>query len=143
MNNYLLLGYEIFVSLGLSFWVTYVLKKILYPVLEETCLSTHQSNFWVQFTRLMVYLAPLLLVIFSSVVGEARAPDALLIMKNSLFKGLLGVFVAVLVVGYLIWKNVMRRVDEPQSEVSSERPDYADSVVKSPVLDPYLTPGRP
>ncbi|GEM_PF-1281772 len=104
MNDYLLFSGELLIAMGLSFTVLRIIKPTLGPLLSFFCHDSEASAFWTQYTHLMVYIVPLLLVVFFSQVGEINAPSGLLIVKQTLFRGLLGVFLAVLGVAYVLWR---------------------------------------
>ncbi len=104
MNDYLLFASEILIAMSLSFAVLRIIKPTLGPLLGFFCHDSEASRFWAQYTQLMVYIVPLLLVVFFSQVGEINAPSGLLIVKQTLFRGLLGVFLAVMGVAYVLWR---------------------------------------
>lgn len=125
MNDYLLFGSEIVIAMSLSFIVLRIIKPSLSPLLSFFCSDSEASGFWAQYTHLMVYIVPLLLVVFFSQVGELGAPSGLLIIKNTLFRGLLGVFLAVLGVAYVLLR--VSRAYLADKRVSSVEFDHDDS----------------
>jgi uncharacterized membrane protein YhaH (DUF805 family) len=78
----------------------------LAEVLTETCGTDRRAAFWVMFTQLMLYLAPLLIVVFFIPTDPITEKSLVLALKETLFYSLLGVFVGLAVVGKVIWKSI-------------------------------------
>lgn len=63
MNVYLLLLVECFASLAVSLMVLRVLLHPLMNVLVRICPDEQAAAFWISYTKLMLVIAPLLLVL--------------------------------------------------------------------------------
>ncbi len=105
MNTYLLLFAESFISVAVSLAVLYVLSNPLINVLERICPDEQAAVFWLSYTKVMLMIAPFLLVLivdffthFSDPMDKLRL--ALIVALAGLLIGLhsvgkrLGQFVA-------------------------------------------------
>lgn len=63
MNSLLLLGLEVLISISVSFTVLYVLSRPLRDVLFRICPDEQAAAFWTRYTKVMLLIAPLLLVL--------------------------------------------------------------------------------
>ena len=106
MNSLTLFSIEILICLGISFAVVTLLKGLLTEVLIETCGTDRRAAFWVMFTQLMLYLAPLLIVVYFIPTEPITEKTLALALKKTLFYSLLGVFLGLAVVGKVIWKSI-------------------------------------
>ena len=68
MNSLALLFLEISISLTLSLTVLKVLSKPLVSALNSMCDSQQQTDFWLAFTRVMMVIFPLLLVMVVNIM---------------------------------------------------------------------------
>ncbi len=124
MSPLLIFITELTLSLGLSLIVIVLLRPLLRNVLIETCGNSTRAEFWVMFTQLMLIAAPLMPVVFLSATGDAVTPTPLIVIKDSLFRILLGMFVALTMIGRVIWKTIDN--DAPASVIADES-DIADT----------------
>lgn len=107
MDMYLTFLAEIAFSLAISMTVILLFKSQLWDVLTETCGNRQRAAFWIMFTQLMLVVAPLMLVIFFTKTGEVTAPNTLVLIKETLFRSLLGIFIGLLAVGHVIWRSIL------------------------------------
>ena len=63
MNAYVLLVAELLLSISASLVVLYSLSQPLMNVLTRICPDEQAASFWLSYTRIMLMLAPLLLVL--------------------------------------------------------------------------------
>ena len=97
---------EVLLCLGISLMLIYLLKPLLREVLIETCGTATRADFWVMFTQLMMIISPLLIVIFFAPTlasGPVHITEAL---QDTLFRSLLGDFIALAMIGKVIWKSI-------------------------------------
>ncbi|MEJ2611657.1 MAG: hypothetical protein P8179_16660 [Candidatus Thiodiazotropha sp.] len=106
MNALALFSIEIIICLSISLVITYRLKGLLMDVLIETCGTEKRAAFWVIFTQLMLYLAPLLIVVYFTPNGAISEKSLLVALKDTLFYSLLGVFIGLAIIGKVIWKSI-------------------------------------
>lgn len=90
----------IVVSLCLSAVLVYVLSKPLRRVLDALCTSGEASQFWVSFTAVMLFIAPLVFSI--AALPPEGGLDGVRVMRSTLLATLLGASAALLVVGMRI-----------------------------------------
>jgi hypothetical protein len=119
MTNLTLFLIEITLSLCLSLLVIGLLKPYLRDVLTETCGTTTRAAFWVMFTQLMLVIAPLLLVIFFADVRPGVTGYPAEAIKDTLFRSLFGIFIAIAMVGQVIWKSVAADLASDNSKSST------------------------
>ncbi|MES9994037.1 MAG: hypothetical protein ABW098_18965 [Candidatus Thiodiazotropha sp.] len=106
MNTLALFAIEIAISLGISLAVISLLKGLLTEVLSETCGTEKRAAFWVMFTQLMLYLAPLLIVVYFIPTEPVNDQNLVIALKDTLFYSLLGMFLGLVVIGKVIWKSI-------------------------------------
>jgi hypothetical protein len=100
MSSLLALGLAVLVSVTLSTVLVQVLWRPLQSVLQHLCPSADASRFWVAFTAVMLYVAPLLFATFFPPLNSGV--DLARVLRSTLMAALLGAFVSLLVVGYNI-----------------------------------------
>lgn len=106
MTNLTLFLTEVALCLLISLIVIGLLKPYLQDVLAESCGTVKRAAFWVMFTQLMLVIAPLLLVIFFSDVRPGIPSYPAEDIKDALFRSLFGIFIAISMIGRVIWKSV-------------------------------------
>ena len=106
MNTLALFLIEVAICVGISFSVVYLLKPLLREILVETCGTKTRAEFWVMFTQLMLFIAPLLIVIFFAPTGEVVNINITEVIQDTLFRSLLGDFIALAMIGQVIWKSI-------------------------------------
>jgi len=100
MNAGLGLAMTIVVSLGLSTVLVQVLRQPLRQVINGLCSSGESTQFWVAFTSVMLFIAPLLFALYS--FGPESDLDAVSVLRSTLLATLFGALTALLVVGIKI-----------------------------------------
>ena len=106
MNTLGLFLIEVFICVGISFSVVTLIKPLLHEILVEACGTKTRAEFWVMFTQLMLFIAPLLIVIFFAPSGEVVNINITQVIQNTLFRSLLGDFIALSMIGLVIWKSI-------------------------------------
>lgn len=98
MENILLFGIEVAISAGMSTAVLTLLSTPLRNALEDLCPTAKQADFWVAYTRIMLFLAPLMLVMLvdSLTVNQDNIIDNIQI---SLVAALAGMLLGMMIVG--------------------------------------------
>jgi len=91
------------VSVTLSTVLVAVLSRPLQSILAQLCASADASRFWVAFTSVMLYIAPLLFAMFFSPFESNT--DVAWVMRSTLVTTLVGASAALMVVGYNIAKS--------------------------------------
>ncbi len=109
MNAGLSLMVAVVISLILSTILVYVLSAPLRRVLAALCSSGEASGFWVSFTSVMLFIAPLLFVVFT--VRPGSGLDVVSVTRTTLVAALLGAFLSLLVVGFKIADASPRRTN--------------------------------
>jgi len=101
MSGLTLFAIEISISLVLSIIVLMVLSKPLVNILEDLCPTKKQAAFWLVYTRVMLFLSPLLLVLFTSIMSKPN--NDIDSIKISLIAALSGLVLGTLIVGKKIF----------------------------------------
>ena len=104
------LSLSVLVSLVLSTALVVVLSRPLEAILAQLCPSADASRFWVAFTSVMLYIAPLLFAMFSSF---DTVNDVTAVIRLTLVTTLVGASAALMVVGWNI-ANARPRVSVVQ-----------------------------
>jgi ABC-type proline/glycine betaine transport system permease subunit len=97
MTNYLLLLAESTLSVTVSFIVMYVLSQPLKNVLHRICPDELAALFWVKYTKVMLVIAPLLLVLIVDML--ARYQDPIECLRMALIAALTGVLIGLHLLG--------------------------------------------
>lgn len=106
MNTLILFGLEIALCLGISFILIGLLRPLLRGVLTDTCGTEKRAEFWVMFTQLMLIISPLLVVVFFAPTAPIAQLNVAYELQQTLFRTLLGDFIALSVIGKVIWKSI-------------------------------------
>ena len=106
MNAMTLFTLEVLLCFGISTAVILLIKPLLRDVLIETCGTAKRAEFWVMFTQLMLIISPLLLVIYFAPTTTTTTINLAEAMKDTLFRSLLGDFIALATIGQVIWKSI-------------------------------------
>ena len=106
MNTLTLFLIEVLLCFGISVAVIWLIKPLLRDVLVETCGTSTRAEFWVMFTQLMLIISPLLIVIFFAPTENQQTVNLAEAMQDTLFRSLLGVFVALATIGQVMWKSI-------------------------------------
>jgi len=90
MNAYLLLFVEALTSVAISLAVLYVLSRPLLNILTRICPDEQAAAFWSSYTKLMLMIAPLLLVLAVDLFSHFSDPlDSLRLALLATLGGLL------------------------------------------------------
>jgi len=111
MNTFIIYAIAIFLSTTISATVVMFIKSGLRDMLIETCGTEKRADFWVMYTQIMLFISPLLVVIYLAPITSIAAYPAEL-LKNILFWSLLVVFIALAKIGRVIWKSINTDVNE-------------------------------
>ena len=106
MQAFVIFMVEVLLCLTISVVVIRLLRPLLLDVLTDTCGTRKRAAFWVMFTQLMLVISPLLIVIYFTPVGASVTLDPVLVLKDTLFRTLLGEFIGLAMVGQIIWKSI-------------------------------------
>lgn len=111
MSQSLALAILVSVSLLSSAAICAVITKPLRGVLNQLCPGSHATHFWLSFTTLMLFVAPLL---FTLLFGAAViSTNPINIVRTALASSLAGAFAALLVVGYNISRAASHSAARP------------------------------
>ena len=132
MNTLTLFLIEVSICIVISYSVVYLLKPLLHEMLLDTCGTETRAEFWVMFTQLMLFIAPLLLVIFYAPTEQVININVVEVIQDTLFRSLLGAFLALAMIGRVISKsidtlaNTAREQTELQKIMNSELNKQSD-----------------
>jgi len=114
MNAYLLLLIEVLLSTVASLAVLRTLSRSLWSVLARLCPDEHAAAFWLSYTKVMLMLAPLVMVLTVDLFTHFSNPMDTL--RLALIAALGGLLVALHAVAKRIGQFV--RVPQPSGELS-------------------------
>ena len=100
MNAGLSLAMTMGVSLGLSAVLVRVLGTPLRQVINALCTSGESTQFWVSFTSVMLFIAPLFFALYTLSPDAGR--DVVQVLRSTLLATLFGASAALLFVGLRI-----------------------------------------
>lgn len=106
MNALSLFTIEILLCFGISTAIVLLIKPLLRDVLIDTCGTAKRAEFWVMFTQLMLIISPLLIVIYFAPTASDSSINVAEAIKDTLFRSLLGDFLALGMIGQVIWKSI-------------------------------------
>jgi hypothetical protein len=106
MNTLVLFLIEVLLCFAISVSLIVLLKPVLRAMLVDICGTETRAAFWVMFTQLMLIISPLLLVIYFAPTQDALAVNVAEALKDTLFRSLLGDFIALAMIGTVIWKSI-------------------------------------
>jgi hypothetical protein len=107
-NDLIILITEAAISLGTSLALILLLQAVLSALLRSLCHGPIPAAFWSTFTRLMLIISPLLMVLlFSHSLSPTLIPLAQVI-RDTLLHALLGHFIGLLIIGKIML-NFSRR----------------------------------
>ncbi len=106
MSNIALFLTQIGMCITISLAVIVLIRPYLTDVLTETCGTRKRAAFWVMFTQLTLAISPLLLVIYFTDAKPGIHAYPVEAIKDTLFQSLFGIFVAIAIVGRVIWKSI-------------------------------------
>lgn len=109
MNTLLLFATEITISLGFSAVVLVAMSRPLKNVLQDLCPTKRQADFWLSYTRIMLLLTPLLLVLV--VDGLNASGDVLNNVRVTLIATLAGLLLGLMIVGKRIFLPASRQYE--------------------------------
>ncbi len=87
------------VSLLISTVILVAIIKPLRRVLGMLCVNGESTPFWVAFTMVMLYIAPLFLSVLWSPIFRA---EQVYVIRTALVASLFGTFVGMMIIGYKI-----------------------------------------
>lgn len=106
-------GLEVSLCLAIGFAVAGYLNPVLRDVLEHLCGTALAARFWQTFTRLMLLLVPLLLVLWPERV-EAPPLDRLAeLLRGSLLRTLTGLVLGLVAVAWNVWLFAAKSLPHP------------------------------
>jgi hypothetical protein len=108
MTEVAVFGAEVLCSLLVSGFIVLRLQDLLRRIGAEACPSgAGSTEFWVTYTQLMMFIAPLILVAFVSRAGSAPELSMVAQLKSSLLIVLGGQFAGLVLVGRAVWKSII------------------------------------
>lgn len=105
MENYLLLFAESLASISVSLLVLYALSRPLTNVLSRLCPDEPTATFWLSYTRIMLLIAPLLLVQSANMITHFS--DTLEAWRFTLIMILGGILIGLYILGERLAKFIM------------------------------------
>jgi len=130
MNELIVFAVQLGISLSMSLIVLYLIKPYLKDVLSDTCGTEHSAMFWVSFTQLMMIIAPLVIVMFFSVVDRnlLMMSQPAYILKLTLLQTLTGEFVGLIFVGRTINRAINTTVEENRAAIYLQNTSTTETV---------------
>lgn len=116
MNTIILFTLEIVISISLSTIVVSLLSTPLRNALEDLCPTARQAEFWVAYTRIMLFLAPLMFVMLVDSMTHSRQ-NLVDDMQVSIIAILSGMILGMLIVGMNVFHPARRESGHAETVV--------------------------
>lgn len=121
MNPLVLFIVEVMLCISISLSMVYLLKPLLREILVEICGTETRAEFWVMFTQLMLIISPLLIVIYFAPTQDTLNINLAEAMQDTLFRSLLGDFIALTMIGQVIWRSIKTASPQENRHVEKEK----------------------
>ncbi len=110
MNELTLLLTETAISVVSSISIMLLLSKPLKAALLDLCPTEKQANFWLAYTRTMLLISPLLLVLF---VNSMHKGDTFSDLRSAFIAALAGLLVGLIIIGKKMYIPVDQPITQP------------------------------
>lgn len=107
MNNLNLLLLEVSISVLTSIVIMILLSRPLKSALLDLCPTDTQALFWLAYTRIMLLISPLLLVLF---VNSTHRGDTFNDLRAAMIAALTGLLIGLIIVGRKMYIPVDRQL---------------------------------
>lgn len=105
MNQIVLFFVQIAICLAVSLIVVLFWTRSLRSILHDLCGTKTRADFWLNYTNMLVVLAPVLCGLFFGPSGQSTSID-FSYLKQAFTCALSGIFISVLVIGFQISKFI-------------------------------------
>ncbi|MDH3975588.1 MAG: hypothetical protein OEV42_15020 [Deltaproteobacteria bacterium] len=116
MEDLVLFGLEVGLSLAASIFVLIYLGGLLKSILTDLCGTEERADFWLGFSKLIFLFFPLLVVIFSSNHSLASTGITSQMLRSIISKVILGELVTLSIVGFVLWMTISTTPQEKSQE---------------------------
>jgi len=107
MSDINLLLIETVISLLASITIMLLISQSLKAALIDLCPTEKQANFWLAYTRTMLLISPLLLVLF---INSTHKGDTFSDLRSAFIAALAGLLIGLIVIGKKMYIPVDRQV---------------------------------
>lgn len=116
MSDINLLFIEVVISMIASITIMLLISQPLKAALIDLCPTEKQANFWLAYTRTMLLISPLLLVLL---INSTHKGDTFSDLRSAFIATLAGLLIGLIVIGRKMYIPVDRQVSH-LSEVDKE-----------------------
>lgn len=113
MNNVTLLAIEASLSISTSVAITWMMAQPLKAALMDLCPTEQQANFWLAYTRVMLLITPLLLVLF---ISARHTGDMFSDLRAAFIAVLTGLLVGLIIIGRKMYIPVDRQIHKANTK---------------------------
>jgi len=107
MSDLTLLLLETAISLMASISIMLLISQSLKAALLDLCPTEKQANFWLAYTRTMLLISPLLLVLF---INRTHQGDVFSDLRSAFIAALAGLLVGLIIIGKKMYIPVDRQI---------------------------------
>ena len=107
MSDINLLLIETVISLIASITIMLLISKPLKAALIDLCPTEKQASFWLAYTRTMLLISPLLLVLF---INSTHKGDTFSDLRSAFIAALTGLLIGLIVIGRKMYIPVDRQI---------------------------------
>lgn len=109
MNELTLLLVESIISVVTSITIMLLISQPLKAALLDLCPTEKQANFWLAYTRTMLLISPLLLVLF---INSTHKGDTFSDLRSSFIAALTGLLIGLIIIGRKMYIPVDRQITQ-------------------------------
>lgn len=109
MNELTLLLVESIISVVTSITIMLLISQPLKAALLDLCPTEKQANFWLAYTRTMLLISPLLLVLF---INSTHKGDTFSDLRSAFIAALTGLLIGLIIIGRKMYIPVDRQITQ-------------------------------
>lgn len=113
MNELALLGIEASISVITSITIMTMLSQPLKAALLDLCPTETQANFWLAYTRTMLLISPLLLVLF---INRTHGGDLFSDLRAAFIAALTGLLIGLIIIGRKMYIPVDHQIKQCEQD---------------------------
>lgn len=109
MNELTLLLVESIISVVASITIMLLISHPLKAALLDLCPTEKQANFWLAYTRTMLLISPLLLVLF---INSTHKGDTFSDLRSAFIAALTGLLIGLIIIGRKMYIPIDRQITQ-------------------------------
>jgi hypothetical protein len=103
------------VSIVLALLSIAVVIRPLQILLRDICGTADRARFWSLYASVLLMVAPLMVVSAPGLLDAVAASGVAPVLQRAVFYTLLGILVALMVMGYAVWRPIAAMTSNPRN----------------------------